>query len=57
MSAYRCHTVLAAVVTDRQQELHHRASHWRQAKLAEARAASSIGDSGWSWTELKTAAR
>jgi len=56
MSAYRCHAVLAAVATDRQQQLHAQASHWRQAKLAEARATSSIGDSGWHWTELKAAA-
>jgi hypothetical protein len=56
MSAYRCHTVLATVVTNRQQELHAQASHWRQAKLAEARATSGIGDSGWHWAELKGAA-
>jgi hypothetical protein len=57
MSAYRCHTVMAAIATDRQQEHLARASHWRQAKLAAARAASGIEDSGWHWTDLKDAAR
>jgi hypothetical protein len=56
MSAYRCHTVLAAAATNRQQELHTQARQWQQAKLAEAHATRSIGESGWYWAELKGAA-
>jgi hypothetical protein len=52
MSAYRSPDVLVVVARQRQNEFQRQASQWRRARLAES---TSIGDSGWHWTELKDA--